>query len=209
MTSTNNSTILRELKLHSPVGFEPAVFTWPSIERQVNTLFPRQGNQDRSSSSRQRKKMPCLSVATRSSRRYVSSSKVTDMTSLTMTDLFELFVDYPELYQQNLGLATCDIHSYSHMKELCDKFNKIIDTHIKLNRGTEAFSARLQQRATAKLFRHVLAQVYSRAVIDPEKLRDYAPFSPSVIERHDDFFVHFDDESVLFVGLRRNFTGSD
>ena len=66
------------------------------------------------------------------------------------------------------------------MKELCDKFNKIIDTHIKLNRGTEAFSAHLEQRATAKLFRHVLAQVYSRAVTDPEKLRDYEPFSPSV-----------------------------
>ena len=66
------------------------------------------------------------------------------------------------------------------MKELCDKFNKIIDTHVKLNRGTEAFSARLQQRATAKLFRHILAQVYSRAVTDPDKLRYYEPFSPSV-----------------------------
>ena len=66
------------------------------------------------------------------------------------------------------------------MKELCDKFNKIIDTHIKLNRGTEAFSARLEQRASAKLFRHILAQVYSRAVVDPDKLRDYEPFSPSV-----------------------------
>ena len=66
------------------------------------------------------------------------------------------------------------------MKELCDKFNKIIDTHIKLNRGTEVFSARLEQRATSKLFRHILAQVYSRAVIDPDKLRVYEPFSPSV-----------------------------
>ena len=66
------------------------------------------------------------------------------------------------------------------MKELCDKFNKIIDTHLKLNRGTETFSAHLQERATAKLFRHILAQVYSRAVIDPDKLRDYEPFSPSV-----------------------------
>ncbi len=66
------------------------------------------------------------------------------------------------------------------MKELCDKFNKIIDTYIKLNRGTEAFSARLEQRASSKLFRHILAQVYSRAVTDPDKLRDYEPFSPSV-----------------------------
>jgi len=74
------------------------------------------------------------------------------------------------------------------MKELCDKFNKIIDTHIKLNRGTEAFSARLEQRATSKLFRHILAQVYSRAVIDPDKLRDYEPFSPSVNFKKFSFF---------------------
>jgi H3 lysine-79-specific histone-lysine N-methyltransferase len=73
------------------------------------------------------------------------------------------------------------------MKELCDKFNKIIDTHLKLNRGTEAFSARLQERATAKLFRHILAQVYSRAVTDPDKLRDYEPFSPSVKDKNSCF----------------------
>ena len=66
------------------------------------------------------------------------------------------------------------------MKELCDKFNKIIDTHLKLNRGTEAFSARLEQRATSKLFRHIFAQVYSRSITDPDKLRNYEPFSPSV-----------------------------
>lgn len=86
------------------------------------------------------------------------------------------------------------------MKELCDKFNKIIDTHLKLNRGTEAFSARLQQRATAKLFRHILAQVYSRAVTDPEKLRDYEPFSPSVKENKISFL--FLSNFVLFFLLK-------
>ncbi|CAF0952819.1 unnamed protein product [Rotaria sordida] len=141
---TNNNA-LRELKLHSPAGVEPAIFTWPNIEQQ-NT------NKD--------------SV-------FVGGDEIVKTIRL-------VFEDYPELYQQNLGLATCDIHSYTHMKELCDKFNKIIDTHIKLNRGTEAFSARLEKRATSKLFRHILAQVYSRAVTDPDKLRAYEPFSPSV-----------------------------
>ncbi|CAF1267100.1 unnamed protein product, partial [Didymodactylos carnosus] len=88
--------------------------------------------------------------------------------------------DYPELYQQNSSLDNYDIHSYQKMKELCDKYNKIIDTLIRLNRGTEAFSARLQQRASQKLFKHILQQVYTRAVTDPEKLRVYEPFSPSV-----------------------------
>ena len=32
----SNHSIIRELKLHSPAGVEPAVFAWPSDERQVN-----------------------------------------------------------------------------------------------------------------------------------------------------------------------------
>ncbi|CAF3404572.1 unnamed protein product [Rotaria sp. Silwood1] len=144
MSMTNNN-VLRELKLHSPAGVEPAVFTWPDIERQN----------------------------TKKDSVFVGGDEIVKTIRL-------VFEDYPELYQQNLGLAICDIHSYTHMKELCDKFNKIIDTHIKLNRGTESFSARLEKRATSKLFRHILAQVYSRAVTDPDKLRAYEPFSPSV-----------------------------
>ncbi|CAF4226113.1 unnamed protein product [Rotaria socialis] len=141
--TTNN--VLRELKLHSPAGVEPAVFTWPNIDRQ----------------------------STKKDGVFVGGDEIVKTIRL-------VFEDYPELYQQNLGLSTCDIHSYTNMKELCDKFNKIMDTHIKLNRGTESFSARLERRASSKLFRHILAQVYSRAVTDPDKLRAYEPFSPSV-----------------------------
>ncbi|CAF3963944.1 unnamed protein product, partial [Rotaria magnacalcarata] len=124
-TTTNN--VLRELKLHSPAGVEPAVFTWPNIDRQ----------------------------STKKDGVFVGGDEIVKTIRL-------VFEDYPELYQQNLGLSTCDIHSYTNMKELCDKFNKIMDTHIKLNRGTESFSARLERRASSKLFRHILAQVYSR-----------------------------------------------
>jgi hypothetical protein len=31
----SNNSINRELKLHSPAGVEPAVFTWPTADRQV------------------------------------------------------------------------------------------------------------------------------------------------------------------------------
>ena len=34
-----NNNVVRELKLHSPAGVEPALFTWPNVERQVNN-FP-------------------------------------------------------------------------------------------------------------------------------------------------------------------------
>ncbi|CAF1510844.1 unnamed protein product, partial [Adineta steineri] len=131
-----HNNIVRELKLHSPAGVEPALFTWPNTDQQ----------------------------STKNDTVFVGGDEIVKTIRL-------VFEDYPELYQQNLNLSTCDIHSYTNMKELCDKFNKIIDTHIKLNRGTEAFSAHLEQRATAKLFRHILAQVYSRAVTDPDKLR--------------------------------------
>lgn len=31
----SNNPIIRELKLHSPAGVEPAIFTWPSADQQV------------------------------------------------------------------------------------------------------------------------------------------------------------------------------
>lgn len=30
----SNTNVIRELKLHSPAGVEPALFTWPNIEQQ-------------------------------------------------------------------------------------------------------------------------------------------------------------------------------
>ena len=84
------------------------------------------------------------------------------------------------MYQENLALDRCDANDFTKVKELTERFNKIMDTYVKLNRGTEAFCARLEQRATPKLFRHLLNQIYNRAVTNPEKLRDYEPFSPSV-----------------------------
>lgn len=190
-TNNTNTTQLRELKLHSPAGVEPAVFTWPSIERQVSRMrrkIRRIHNFSRFQSSKKDAVFIGGDEIVKTIR-LVFEGKLKRM-KISFEDS-RFLLDYPELYQQNLGLAHCDIHSYSNMKELCDKFNKIIDTHIKLNRGTEAFSARLQQRATSKLFRHILAQVYSRAVTDPDKLRDYEPFSPSV--RQFSFFLSFFD----------------
>lgn len=31
----SNNNIIRELKLHSPAGVEPAIFTWPYVDNQV------------------------------------------------------------------------------------------------------------------------------------------------------------------------------
>jgi hypothetical protein len=34
-----NNNVVRELKLHSPAGVEPAIFTWPNTEQEVNDLI--------------------------------------------------------------------------------------------------------------------------------------------------------------------------
>jgi len=49
-------------------------------------------------------------------------------------------------------------------------------------------------RASVELLRHVIQQCYNRAVIDPEKLNQYEPFSPEVCVVYlctSKFMVHF------------------
>lgn len=36
------------------------------------------------------------------------------------------------------------------------------------------------RRASVELLRHIIQQCYNRAVIDPDKLNQYEPFSPEV-----------------------------
>lgn len=38
-TSITMPSTPKELKLHSPAGVEPAIFTWPNIELQVNIFI--------------------------------------------------------------------------------------------------------------------------------------------------------------------------
>ena len=61
---TMNSNTVRELKLHSPAGVEPAVFTWPNDEQQVRCLS--EVFFDVNYFFRKRKKMLSSSVAMRS-----------------------------------------------------------------------------------------------------------------------------------------------
>lgn len=35
-------------------------------------------------------------------------------------------------------------------------------------------------RASVELLRHIIQQCYNRAVVDPDKLNQYEPFSPEV-----------------------------
>lgn len=41
--------------------------------------------------------------------------------------------------------------------------------------------AQLQTKPSIGLLRHIMQQVYNQAVTDPEKLNQYEPFSPEVV----------------------------
>ncbi|ELT94630.1 hypothetical protein CAPTEDRAFT_225868 [Capitella teleta] len=89
--------------------------------------------------------------------------------------------DIPELrlVVENYILKEYDTHNYESMKLVCDKYNKAIDGILQLWRGTHDMQ-RLRCRPSCGLLKHILQQCYNRAVIDPDKLNSYEPFSPEV-----------------------------
>lgn len=89
--------------------------------------------------------------------------------------------DYPELKlaMEKHILADYDTKNYDSMKELCDKYNRAIDSILQLWQGTSK-SANLQRQPSLDLLRHVMQQVYNHSVVEPEKLNQYEPFSPEV-----------------------------
>ncbi|CAC5356349.1 DOT1L [Mytilus coruscus] len=106
----------KELKLHSPVGTEPAIFTWP-----------------------------------------LASSDKDDENNEIVETIRWVRADYPDLDYAlaNHILQDYDTKSYESMKNLCDKYNRTIDSFKNL-------------------------QCYNIAVEDPERLNQYEPFSPEV-----------------------------
>lgn len=89
--------------------------------------------------------------------------------------------DFPELKLplENNILSDFDTKSYESMKNLCDRFNRAIDSMVALSKGT-SLSQRMSKNPSRGLLRHILQQVYNQAVYDPEKLNQYEPFSPEV-----------------------------
>lgn len=47
-------------------------------------------------------------------------------------------------------------------------------------KGTSLPSQRLNKRPSRGLLRHILQQTYNQAVVEPDKLNQYEPFSPEV-----------------------------
>ncbi|KAI4481422.1 hypothetical protein M0804_009542 [Polistes exclamans] len=90
--------------------------------------------------------------------------------------------DLPDLKLplENNVLCNYDTRDYESMKSLCDRFNRAIDSLVQLEKGTSLPSQRLNKRPSRGLLRHILQQTYNQAVVEPDKLNQYEPFSPEV-----------------------------
>ncbi|KAL6419907.1 hypothetical protein ACFW04_011071 [Cataglyphis niger] len=90
--------------------------------------------------------------------------------------------DLPDLKLplENNILCNYDPRDYESMKNLCDRFNRAIDSLVQLEKGTSLPSQRLNKRPSRGLLRHILQQTYNQAVVEPDKLNQYEPFSPEV-----------------------------
>ncbi|XP_064625408.1 histone-lysine N-methyltransferase, H3 lysine-79 specific-like isoform X1 [Lineus longissimus] len=107
--------------------------------------------------------------------------------------------DVPELKlaMENHVLNDYDTKSFPSMKSLCDKFNRAIDGLRQLWKGMPT-PAHIGKRASPRLLKHILQQCYNKAVLDPEKLNQYEPFSPEVYGETSFELVHQMTQSIKF-----------
>lgn len=86
--------------------------------------------------------------------------------------------EYPEFKSaiEHLLSVQPDYKSYDSIKSLCDKYNKITDYVMKMNKGT-SIAPKTSSRAPQNLLKMIIQQVYNDAVSDPNDLNKYSPFS--------------------------------
>lgn len=90
--------------------------------------------------------------------------------------------DIPDLevpLKKNI-LQDVDVNSYESMKALTQRYNKAIGNILALEKGTQKFCDRLNQKAGKALLHHIIQQTYSAAVTNAEELNKYQAFSPDV-----------------------------
>ncbi|XP_074644031.1 uncharacterized protein LOC141900876 isoform X2 [Tubulanus polymorphus] len=107
--------------------------------------------------------------------------------------------DVPEIGQvlEDFGvdIDQCDAKSYEGLTDLCDMYNKAVDRYWKVVRSE--FEPR---KATSRLLKHILQQCYNHAVLDPERLNQYEPFSPEVYGETSFELIDQMTKSIEFMG---------
>ncbi|XP_026758650.2 histone-lysine N-methyltransferase, H3 lysine-79 specific isoform X1 [Galleria mellonella] len=133
-----------DLRLHSPAGAEPVVYTWPLTSGH-------------------------------GSDKHDGALEIVETIRWVCDDLPEM-----KAALENNILCDYDTHSYESMRALCDRFNRVIDSVVALEKGTSLPAQRLNKYPSRGLLKHILQQTYNQAVSDPDKLNQYEPFSPEV-----------------------------
>lgn len=155
----------KDLKLNSPAGAEALTYKWP------------------------------LQTGTGSDK-HDSGLDIVDTIRWVCDDLPEIQPAF-----ETVRFGDIDTTNYEAMRDICDRYNRVIDSIISLvsnshrqpslvphsptlfrlqEKGTSLPAQRLNKYASRGLLRHILQQVYNSAVVDPDKLNQYEPFSPEV-----------------------------
>ncbi|XP_038048561.1 histone-lysine N-methyltransferase, H3 lysine-79 specific-like isoform X2 [Patiria miniata] len=130
-----------ELRLHSPAGADPAIYTWPLQHTDKSD----------------------------------GANEIVDTIKWVCDDIPEMMV----AMQKNV-LNDFDTKSFESMHTLCEKYNRAIDAVRQLWQGTTCIERPVKAWTTRGHLKHIMQQVYSHAIDDPDRLNAYEPFSPEV-----------------------------
>lgn len=89
--------------------------------------------------------------------------------------------EVPELKlpMETYVLVGYDTTSYESMKHVCDRYNRAMEGLLQLWKGT-ARPQQIRKRPSKELLKHILQLSYNHAIVEPDKLNSYEPFSPEV-----------------------------
>ncbi|KAK3731060.1 hypothetical protein QZH41_019219 [Actinostola sp. cb2023] len=155
--------MMQELRLRSPAGSEPLIYTWP--------LHNRDGRDDATEIVDTVRwvceDFPELKLAVEN---YILVNFDSTSSSLLAVILGVFFAT------QHFSILS---FSYESMCKLCERYNRAIDGILQLWKG-RAPPPCINVPPSQELLRFIIQMVYSRAVKDPDKLNSYEPFSPEV-----------------------------
>ncbi|RNA12095.1 histone-lysine N- H3 lysine-79 specific-like, partial [Brachionus plicatilis] len=98
----------------------------------------------------------------------------------TIKYLSEEFPEINEILKSYFKISKRFEKFYENLKLLCDSFNEWVEKNQENIRLKKLKVDSLKLRASSRLAKFILHLVYNRAVLEPEKLNQYEPFSPQV-----------------------------
>ena len=79
--------------------------------------------------------------------------------------------------------SLCDDYestNYDNMRNIVDTYNKAVVDLLSNAKTRNTALKRLNKRPSRKMLKHILMQVYNKAISDPNELNHYKSFTPEV-----------------------------